>query len=333
MEPSSQESDRGDQTMDFPLGDLMDEDACYDQFVSWLHPGGLACPHCHQFDRLQVHRRHRKPILDYRCRRCHRVFNAFTGTVLQGTHRRPSALILILRGIAQGVPTAQLARELNCDRGQLLTLRHQLQDLAFRARERLPLDDPVVEADELYQNAGEKGVPHLDPDDPPRRRANQARGHGNWDNDRPPVCGVVGRQSGQVRLRVEEHADAATCQRDVRQATWPMTTVNTDEWPAYHGVPAMGRSHATVCHAAGEWARDDDGDGIREVHNNTQEGLWTGLRNFLRPFRGVNKSYLYQYVGIFEWGFNIKRVTIAFIRALVGSVTQAMGCRPCACPT
>ena len=52
----------------------------------------------------------------------------------------------------------------------------------------------------------------------------------------------------------------------------------------------------TVCHAAGEWARDDDGDGIREVHNNTQEGIWTGLRNFLRPFRGVNKVYLHQYV-------------------------------------
>jgi len=47
----------------------------------------------------------------------------------------------------------------------------------------------------------------------------------------------------------------------------------------------------TVCHTPGKrvWARDDDGDGIREVHVNTIEGLWTGLRNFLRPFRGVSK--------------------------------------------
>ena len=37
-----------------------------------------------------------------------------------------------------------------------------------------------------------------------------------------------------------------------------------------------------------EWARDDDGDGIREVHSNTIEGLWTGLRNHLRPFRGIS---------------------------------------------
>jgi hypothetical protein len=40
-------------------------------------------------------------------------------------------------------------------------------------------------------------------------------------------------------------------------------------------------------------ARDDDGDGegIREVHINTSEGFWVGLRNFLRPFRGVNKVF------------------------------------------
>ena len=44
------------------------------------------------------------------------------------------------------------------------------------------------------------------------------------------------------------------------------------------------RGHATVKHSKKEWARDD-GDGIREVHSNTIEGTWTGLKNFLRPFR------------------------------------------------
>jgi transposase len=170
-------------------------------------------------------------------------------------------------------------------------------------------------------------VPHRDPDDPPRRRANQARGHGTWDNDRPPVCGVVGRQSGQVRLSVAEHTDGATLQGVVRRATWPVVTVNTDEWPGYNGLPAMGRRHPTVCHAAGEWARDDDGDGIREVHCNTLEGLWTGLRNFLRPFRGVSKKYLNQYVAMFEWAYNVKRATLGFLRALLG-VRQ-----PTRCPT
>jgi transposase-like protein len=142
--------------MDFPIGDLMDESACYDFLVGLLHPGGLACPHCGDGDHLKVHRRDRAPILAYRCTTCRRISTAFTRSVLQGTKRRPIELVLILRGIAQGVSTAQLARELGCSRPELLEFRHRLQELAFEGLDRTPLADAVVEADEMYQNAGEK---------------------------------------------------------------------------------------------------------------------------------------------------------------------------------
>ena len=141
---------------------------------------------------------------------------------------------------------------------------------------------------------GKKGVPHTDPRDPPRRRANKARGHGSWDSDRPPVCGVVGRAGGRLRLSVERHADAGTLNRVVREASEPPARVHTDDWRGYDRLAETGHPRSSVCHGAGEWARDEDRDGVREVHNNTQEGLWTGLRNFLRTFRGVNKVYLYQ---------------------------------------
>jgi len=42
-------------------------------------------------------------------------------------------------------------------------------------------------------------------------------------------------------------------------------------------------------HNDGEWPRDVDDDGLYENHPNTIEGIWTTVRNFLRPFRGVNK--------------------------------------------
>jgi transposase-like protein len=145
--------------MDFPIGDLMDESACYEFLVGLLHPGGLTCPHCGDRDRLQVHRRDRAPILAYRCTACRRICTAFTKTALQGTKRRPIELVLILRGIAQGVSTAQLARELGCSRPELLEFRHRLQELGFGNLDRTPLADDAVEADEMYQNAGEKRRP------------------------------------------------------------------------------------------------------------------------------------------------------------------------------
>ena len=145
--------------MDFPLADLMDEQACYDFLVGLLHPGGLSCPRCHEHDGLKVHRHERAPILVYRCTHCDRIFNAFFDTPLHGTKRRAREWVLILRGFAQGVPTAQLTRELGCDRSELLKWRHRLQDFAFHGTDHTALPDSEVEADEMYQNAGEKRRP------------------------------------------------------------------------------------------------------------------------------------------------------------------------------
>jgi len=145
--------------MDFSLIDYLDEDACYTQLVALFHPDGLACPRCGVRQHLGIHRRHRAPVVDFQCGECGRVFNVFTGTALQGTHRPPSQVLMILHGITQGTPTAKMARELGCDRKELLTLRHRLQERARIGLDRNPLDDEVVEADEMYQNAGEKRDP------------------------------------------------------------------------------------------------------------------------------------------------------------------------------
>ena len=57
---------------------------------------------------------------------------------------------------------------------------------------------------------------------------------------------------------------------------------------------------------------------MREGHCNTLEGLWTGVRNFLRPFRGVSQWFLEQDVAVFQWGYNLKSVTDEFMKVLLG---------------
>ena len=88
----------------------------------------------------------------------------------------------------------------------------------------------------------------------------------------------------------------------------------TDEYQSYNHVI---RPHATVSHGTKEWARDDDGDGIREVHVNTAEGMWTDVRNFIRPFKGVHKKNLSGYIAICEFRRNLKRISPDFISSLV----------------
>lgn len=143
--------------MDFPILDLMDQEGCRQKLFDLLHSEGFACPRCGAREGLNIHR-HRPdtPVVDYRCKGCRRVFNMFTSTPWQGTHLTPAQILLILRGIAQGAPTAKLAREVGISRQHLLRLRHAIQARALAAADRTPMPDDQTEADEMYQNAGEK---------------------------------------------------------------------------------------------------------------------------------------------------------------------------------
>lgn len=56
---------------------------------------------------------------------------------------------------------------------------------------------------------------------------------------------------------------------------------------------------------------------VREVHVNTIEGLWTDVRNFLRPFKGAHKCRLSGYVAMAEFRRNHKRISPELIALLV----------------
>ncbi len=96
--------------------------------------------------------------------------------------------------------------------------------------------------------------------------------------------------------------------------------VHTDEYASCARLPAWDYRHATVCHARGEYARDADGDGVREVHVNTMEGTWSLLRSWLRPHRGVSQEKLPLYLSFFEFVHNARRRGKALLGALVAAL-------------
>ena len=140
--------------------------------------------------------------------------------------------------------------------------------------------------------------------------------------------GFFGRQSKQVRFNVCLGTSINQIQPKVEAQTKEQVKLYTDESNAYNRVSTSGRSHATVCHSHREFARDEDGDGFCEVHCNTCEGIWTGVRNFLRPFRGVNKRFIAQYVAMFENAFNLKCYIELFRAMLIPDYTLDDHCSP-----
>ena len=138
--------------IDFPIGELMDESICILWLERQLHPSGLTCPRCGHAERRLFRAQGHFPA--YRCRACDGYYTLLTGTVFAKTRQRPATLVLLLRGIATGEPTARLARELGLSRKQLHTLRPRIQTQVNATAPTDTMRGPTVEAAERYQNAG-----------------------------------------------------------------------------------------------------------------------------------------------------------------------------------
>ncbi len=161
----------------------------------------------------------------------------------------------------------------------------------------------------MYVVAGHKGQPEKVAKagrEPRKRRLKGARGRGTLEKEKPPILGLVQRD-GQVILNVLHNVKQATIEPIIKASVVAGSLFYTDEYNIYNRLEQWGFEHKTVCHAKGEYARDEDRDGFCEVHVNTQEGIWSVLRSWLRPHRGVAQEKLPLYIGFFEFVFNVGR--------------------------
>jgi transposase len=126
------------------------------------------------------------------------------------------------------------------------------------------------------------------------------------------------QRTGEVVIRMLENVQQVTIGPLIQAMITPGSVVYTDEYDIYDRLSEWGYTHRTVCHAAGEFARDDDGDGFCEVHVNTLEGFWSLLRSWLRPHRGISQEKLPIYLGFFELVHNIRRRGKAVLEAVIG---------------
>ena len=103
----------------------------------------------------------------------------------------------------------------------------------------------------------------------------------------------------------------------IKTTVLPDSMIYTDEYAIYNRVEQCGYGHKSVNHGAGEYARDEDGDGFCEVHVNTVEGFWSLLRSWLRPHRGISQEKLPSYLGFFEFVHNVGKRGKALLRSLI----------------
>lgn len=125
------------------------------------------------------------------------------------------------------------------------------------------------------------------------------------------------QRNGEVILHMLANVQQTTIQPILQQTIQLGSLIFTDEYDIYARLEDWGYHHQTVNHAVGEYARDDDGDGLHEVHVNTIEGFWSLLRSWLRPHRGVSQEQLPLYLAFFEFVHNARRRGKALLKSLL----------------
>lgn len=182
-----------------------------------------------------------------------------------------------------------------------------------------------IEFDEVYLVAGHKGRPDkvkAKGRAARRRRLKGCRGRGTLAKEKPPILGMVQR-SGEVILKMLPNVQQATIQPVITASVARGALVFTDEYNIYNRLVEWGYHHKTVNHSVGEYARDEDGDGFHEVHVNTIEGIWSLLRSWLRPHRGISQEKLPIYLGFFEFIHNVRQRGKALLPSLLATLLSS----------
>ena len=135
------------------------------------------------------------------------------------------------------------------------------------------------------------------------------------------------QRKGRLILRMLENVKQKTIEPLITGAIARGTMVYTDEYDIYDRLEEWGYGHKTVCHSKGEYARDEDGDAFHEVHVNTMEGVWSLLRSWLRPHRGISQEELPVYLGFFEFVHNARAIGNSLLEIMLRTFS-APPCSP-----
>ena len=242
-----------------------------------------ACPHCYSGEVLLWGKD--GGIQRYRCRSCHKTFNALTGTPLAHLRHR-DAWLTYGQALIDGLSVRKAARLSGVHRTTAFRWRHRM--LRHPAEENGSELSTLVEADETYFLESFKGQRHLPR--PARHRGGHAQKRGVSDEQVPVV--VVQDRQGKHFDAVLPRADKNTLSCLLLQLLTPETILCTDGSAAYRAVAkAADIPHESVNLAAGIRVKQ------HVFHIQHVNAYDSRLKQWMLRFHGVATTYLPNYLG------------------------------------
>jgi len=291
------------------IANIIDPKKCYEEIRKIRWKDGVSCPNCESCEvKKSGFKFENKYQQHYKCKMCKKKFDDLTGTAFSKHNLSASKMVIFLYFIGLNLSNNQIAKELNLKPSTAQNIATTLRKGILENKPKVKIEDKA-EIDEVYVVSGHKGnseAVKAKNREPRLRRLKGARGRGTAENDKVPIVGIIQR-NGSLIIEMFPNVQQVTIKPFITENIEKNTLIYTDEYNIYSRLVEWGYQHKTVCHSKGEYARDEDGDGFHEVHTNTIEGVWSLLRSWLRPHRGISQEHLPSYIGFFEFTHNVRK--------------------------
>ena len=269
------------------------DDACLEHLMDVRIGLSGACPKCEREGKY--HRVKKRPV--YECQWCGHQISPMVGTPFQKSRtslRKWFYAMYLFTTSRHGVPAKELQRQLGVTYKCAWRMGHEIRKYMAK----IDGDNGLgghVEVDETYVGGRDKKV-----------------GRPGKGSKKTAVFGMVER-GGEVMTKVVPDTKNKTLLPLVCQNVEQGTMISTDEMRAYKNLPKLGYKHGFVQHNIEQWKK-----GIH--HTNTIEGFWSRLKNSIRGTHiHVSKKYLPNYLGEFEYRYNMRKQPQKMFDRLLGA--------------
>lgn len=256
-----------------------DNDACLKHLMETRHGNPVDCPKCGRHSKF--HKRKNRPA--YECQWCSHQISPMSGTPFEKSSTplvKWFYAIYLFTTSRHGVPAKELQRQLSVTYKTAWRMGHEIRKYMA-----------IVDGDDNLSGHVEVAETYVGG----KRHGSRGRGI----THKTAVFGMLSR-SGDVMTKIVPDAKTKTLQPISMENIDKGSTISSDEWRAYSLLNFHGYKHGSVKHASSEYVR-----GIH--HTNSIEGFWSQLKRSIRGTHiHVSKKYLANYLGEFEYRYNMR---------------------------
>lgn len=264
-----------------------DEARTYLESLHW--PNGAVCAHCKSQNVCKLNGKATRPGV-HKCRDCRKQFTVTVGTIFEDSHIPLSkwvAAFYMMCCSKKGVSSLQLQRMLNLGSYKTAWFMTARIRWAMRQEPLRTMLKGVIEADETWVGPRLRGY-----------------GKGVSADNKTPVMALIER-GGKMRTKVLDRVTKENLKAAFDEIVEPGSDLMTDQLQAYKKITGNFRSHQTVNHSSGEYARGD-------VHVNTAESFFSLLKRGLHgTFHHCDREHLFRYADEFAFRWNHRKKTDA----------------------